>query len=136
MASAGVAVAQVMPAPSSNPMAAIRPKVLSSARSEAVTPEQLEPENDQRGTSEGCSDDDPQRGERLILACRQPRQLLLHEVQLVHAVGIVGKVGHSFCTRGWDAGMSSDGLLNTRLPGATRSRLPHLPCAACPSGRW
>ena len=54
-----------------------------------MPPEHLQPKDDERG-AEGCRPEHyAKRGKRLIPARREPGQLLLHEIQLVHNLGEV-----------------------------------------------
>ena len=49
-----------------------------------MSPEDLDPADDERGAEDCRLEHYAKRGERLILARRQPGQLALHELQRVH----------------------------------------------------
>ena len=92
--------------------------------------ERLEPQNDERGADDSRSEHYFRRDKRLIPAHREPGQLRLHKIRLVHdlreiiagldglteseAVGI--EVGRVACIAAGVATANSILFINTRLP--------------------
>jgi len=49
-----------------------------------MTPKGFEPKDDKSRREDCCPDHDAKRGERLLLACRKPGQVLLNKVEFLH----------------------------------------------------
>ena len=49
-----------------------------------MTPKGFEPKDDKSRREDCCPDHDAKRGERLLLACRKPGQVLLNQVEFLH----------------------------------------------------